>query len=223
MKKRGRIIALSSGGPDSAALLLFLSKRFTRVFPLYIRAGLSWEAAELAAMHRFLRSARLPGVAGLRVMSLPSTDIYRGHWSVTHKNVPGTRSHARSVYLPGRNLLLISKAAVLAPLLKAEGIAIGTLAGNPFGDATRCFRYSMSKAVSCAMQTPIRVIAPFSRLHKEDLLGMSAGLPLHLTYSCINPAHGLHCGRCNKCTERMRAFRKAGMPDPTKYFYRPTR
>jgi 7-cyano-7-deazaguanine synthase len=223
MKKGGRVIALASGGPDSAALLLHLSRRFTRVFPLYIRAGLSWEKPELAAMHRFLRSARIPGVAGPRVMALPSTDIYRGHWSVTHKNVPGARSASRSVYLPGRNLLLISKAAVLAPLLKAGSIAIGTLKGNPFNDATRCFRYAMSKAVSLAMGTPIRVIAPFTRLHKEDLIKMSARLPLHLTFSCINPVRGRHCGKCNKCAERMGAFRKAGITDRTGYFYRPAR
>jgi len=212
---------LASGGPDSAALLLNMSRRFSRVIPLYIRAGLSWEKAELAAMHHFLRIARIPRVAAPRIMSLPSTDIYRGHWSLTRRKVPGAHSTDKSVYLPGRNLLLISKAAVLASLLKAGTIAIGTLKGNPFGDATRCFRYAISKAISFAMGTQIRVIAPFSRQHKEELIKMSAGLPLHLTFSCINPVQGIHCGRCNKCAERRNAFRRAGIPDATKYIHRP--
>jgi len=223
MRKGGRVIALASGGPDSAALLRHLSGRFSRVFPLYVRAGLSWERPELAAMHRFLRAARIPRVAPPQIMSLPSTDLYRGHWSVTHRNVPGARTGNKSVYLPGRNLLLIAKAAVLAPLLKAGTIAIGTLKGNPFGDATRCFRYSMSKAISFALRTEIKVIAPFSRHHKEDLIGMSGGLPLHLTFSCIDPVRGIHCGRCNKCAERIKAFRMAGLTDRTRYAYRPSR
>ena len=32
-------------------------------------------------------------------------------------------------------------------------------------------------------------------------------MPLELTFSCIDPRDGLHCGRCNKCAERQEAFR----------------
>jgi 7-cyano-7-deazaguanine synthase len=42
-------------------------------------------------------------------------------------------------------------------------------------------------------------------------------LPLEHTYSCIRPVSGLHCGQCNKCAERQRAFAEAGMVDPTVY------
>jgi 7-cyano-7-deazaguanine synthase len=43
------------------------------------------------------------------------------------------------------------------------------------------------------------------------------GLPLELTFSCLRPVGGLHCGRCNKCAERRRGFAEAGLPDPTQY------
>ena len=217
MHRKGNIIALASGGPDSAALLLYLSRRFSRVYPLYIRAGLGWEAGELAAMRRFLHAARIPRVAPPTVMALPSTYIYRAHWSVTGRHVPGAKSADKSVYLPGRNLLLISKAAVLAPRLKSGAIALGTLKGNPFSDATPAFRWAMSKAISMAMDIPIRIIAPFSQSHKEDLLKLSAHLPLHLTFSCIKPAGKLQCGKCNKCRERRNAFKAAGITDQTRY------
>jgi 7-cyano-7-deazaguanine synthase len=42
-------------------------------------------------------------------------------------------------------------------------------------------------------------------------------MPLELTFSCIAPAGSLHCGQCNKCAERQRAFRLSSMPDPTRY------
>jgi len=220
MADRGRVIALASGGPDSAALLLYLSRRFSRVIPVYIRAGLIWEREELPAMRRFLRAAGLPRVAHPVVVSLPSTDLYRGHWSITRRHVPGAKSADKAVYLPGRNLLLFSKAAVLAPGLKAGTIAIGTLKGNPFRDATSRFRSIMSRAVSCAMDADIRIIAPFEKLAKRDLMKMAAGLPLHLTFSCIKPVRGMHCGRCNKCAERIGAFRMAGIRDGTGYYFR---
>jgi 7-cyano-7-deazaguanine synthase len=42
-------------------------------------------------------------------------------------------------------------------------------------------------------------------------------VPWELTFSCIRPIGIRHCGRCNKCEERRRAFADAGVKDPTKY------
>jgi 7-cyano-7-deazaguanine synthase len=42
-------------------------------------------------------------------------------------------------------------------------------------------------------------------------------MPLELTFSCIDPVDGLHCGRCNKCAERQKAFRSIDLEDPTRY------
>jgi 7-cyano-7-deazaguanine synthase len=44
-----------------------------------------------------------------------------------------------------------------------------------------------------------------------------AHLPLELTWSCLRPAGGKHCGRCNKCRERQTAFAAAGVADRTGY------
>ncbi len=41
--------------------------------------------------------------------------------------------------------------------------------------------------------------------------------PLGLTFSCLAPQRGLHCGACNKCSERRRAFVEVGLHDPTEY------
>jgi len=48
-------------------------------------------------------------------------------------------------------------------------------------------------------------------------MALGRNLPLKLTFSCISPVSGQHCGRCNKCAERRRAFADAGVPDPTDY------
>jgi 7-cyano-7-deazaguanine synthase len=40
---------------------------------------------------------------------------------------------------------------------------------------------------------------------------------LELTFSCIDPQEGEHCGRCNKCAERRRAFATSGLVDRTTY------
>jgi 7-cyano-7-deazaguanine synthase len=59
-------------------------------------------------------------------------------------------------------------------------------------------------------------------LHKEDVVRRGRDLPLELTLSCAAPtSEGTHCGACNKCRERVEAFRAAGVEDRTRYPRRP--
>ena len=41
--------------------------------------------------------------------------------------------------------------------------------------------------------------------------------PLDLTFSCIAPRDGVHCGQCNKCAERQAAFDLIGRNHPTDF------
>ena len=50
-----------------------------------------------------------------------------------------------------------------------------------------------------------------------DVIALGDGLPLELTFSCIRPIDGLHCGVCSKCAERRDGFRDAGRVDRTRY------
>jgi len=193
------VCVLVSGGLDSMVLLAELAETYRRVYPVYIRQGLAWERDELQHLR------------GATVLELPVGDLYRNHWSMTGRHVPGAKSRDEAVYLPGRNLMLLSKAAVFCALYKIPVIAVGTLAGNPFPDATPKF----FRDFTCV--SGVKVIAPFRRLTKAQVIRCGRHLPLHKSFSCIAPKRGQHCGRCNKCVERRRAFREAGVADLTRY------
>ncbi|MBP1635619.1 MAG: queC 2, partial [Acidobacteria bacterium] len=146
-------------------------------------------------------------------------DLYpAGHWAL-RGSPPAYDTPDEDVFLPGRNLLLLSKAAVLCAMRGITRIAVGPLAGNPFPDATPEFFEAIGRAASLGLAHEIRVEAPFARLHKEEVirLGEALGVPLALTLSCMNPGGGLHCGVCSKCRERRDAFAAAGVEDPTTY------
>lgn len=218
MKKQRKIAILVSGGMDSAVLLTEYLRRNNEVHPLYITSGNAWEKTERVWLLRLFRALGHPRLKAPVFLSLPVTDLYGQFWSLNSRNVPGSRTKADSVYLPGKNVLLVAKASVYCLQNKISGAAIGVLKTNPFPDATRAFFDSYEKTLSKGLGFPFRIHAPFLGLSKEQVIKKGHGLPLHLTFSCLQPKRNFHCGRCNKCEERKQAFRSAGIRDRTEYF-----
>ena len=213
------VCALVSGGLDSCVMLAALVRRYRKIYPVFIRQGLFWEETEFRHLRRFLRASSTINHEPLTVLHLPVRDLYGDHWSTTGRKVPGATTPDEAVYLPGRNLLLLSKAAVFCAQHRISAIAIGSLGHNPFPDATPKFFREFAYAAGEALSFKCQIIAPFRGLTKEQVIlrGARIGLPLHLSFSCLSPHRGRHCGRCNKCAERQRAFRAASVEDKTKY------
>lgn len=200
--------------------------RLWRVHPIYVSTGLTWENEELQAVERLLASAPFAGrTARLARLAFPVADVYPAtHWAL-HGAPPGFDTPDEDVYLTGRNVVLLSKAALYCAQHGIPRIALAPLAGNPFPDATREFFDAMARALSLGLAHDLEVAAPFAALHKADVvrLGVELGVPLELTLSCMNPGDGLHCGQCSKCRERRDAFAEAGVSDPTRYATVPIR
>ncbi|MGH9195287.1 MAG: 7-cyano-7-deazaguanine synthase [Acidimicrobiia bacterium] len=220
------VAVLVSGGLDSAVLLVDQALR-APVQPVYIKAGLAWEPVEREYLDRFLERerGRLSEV-GLQnrlsmvaVLEVPMRQVYgMGHWAI-RGTPPSYNTRDDEVYLAGRNVILLAQAGVFCGARGISRVAIGTLAGNPFPDATAEFFEAMGRTLSVGLGQSVRIEAPYRALHKTDIIrrGAELGVALELTLSCMNPEHGLHCGACSKCRERHESFLEAGLKDPTVY------
>ncbi len=208
---------LVSGGADSAVLLAESLADHDRVFPLYVRCGLFWESVEFAHLRRFLEAVRRPSLQPLHVLEMPVRDLYDAHWSLTGEGVPGGETPDDAVFLPGRNVLLLSKAMLWCHLHGVGAVALAPLEANPFPDATPEFFAAYEAVVNRAVGGAVRVLQPYRGLHKTEVLRRGRHLPLELTFSCIRPIAERHCGKCNKCVERRGAFTAAGVIDRTEY------
>jgi 7-cyano-7-deazaguanine synthase len=209
---------LFSGGLDSAVLLAEAARQGP-VQPIYVSAGLAWEAEERAIVERLLSSGAFTNVRPLVSLRAGMEDVYsEDHWAMRGV-APAYDTPDEDVYIQGRNIVLLSKAAVFMARAGLSKVLIGPLAGNPFPDATREFFEAMGHALSLGLATPIAIEAPLSKMHKEDVIrrGAELGVPFELTLSCMQPSDGKHCGQCSKCRERIEGFRDAGIPDPTSY------
>jgi len=208
---------LVSGGLDSSILLGHLLRQGQCVQPFYVRSKLVWQREELRAVKRFLRAMRCRRLARLVILDLPVADLYRNHWSVTGRQTPGLDSPDDAVFLPGRNALLLVKPAVWCQRHGIGQLALGVLGSNPFGDATDEFFANFQAALNCGPEGRVSLVRPLAGLSKREVMDLGRDLPLDLTFSCIAPVGGLHCGACNKCGERRGAFAMIGVEDPTAY------
>jgi 7-cyano-7-deazaguanine synthase len=215
---------LLSGGLDSAVLLADEARRDV-VQPVYISVGLAWEGAERDAVRHFLAGGfRHPNLRPLALLSVDMTDVYpAAHWA-REGVAPAYDTPDEDVYIPGRNIVLLGKAGVFCATAGCDRLVIGTLAGNPFPDATPAFRDAMATALSLGLAHRLTIDAPYARTSKATVIarGHELGVRLELTLSCMNARqHGdafpRHCGICSKCRERREAFMAANVEDGTDY------
>src|ERR1041385_868908 len=215
---------LLSAGLDSAVLAAY-EARSAGVQPIYVSAGLAGESVELAALDRLLTTKPYASLAPLATLTFTVRDLYPPtHWALRGEP-PAFDTPDEDVYLTGRNVILLSKAAIYCAQHRIGRIALGPLAGNPFPDATPQFFAAMARALSLGLAHELVVDTPFVNMEKSEVIrrGVELGVPLELTLSCMNPQEGRHCGQCSKCRERRDAFNEAGVPDPTSYAVAPLR
>src|SRR5688572_21953838 len=102
---------LFSGGLDSAVLVADAASRGT-VQPIYVGVGFAWEAEERAMAARLFASPPFAGIPAPIDLQFDMRDVFPpDHWAVRGR-APAFESPDEEVYIHGRNVILLSKAAV---------------------------------------------------------------------------------------------------------------
>jgi 7-cyano-7-deazaguanine synthase len=127
---------------------------------------------------------------------------------------------ARQVWVPGRNIVFTAIATSFAEAERASAIIVGwdQEEAVTFPDNSREFLEAFNQVLEVGSLDEIEIKAPLINLDKTGIvkLGDKIDAPLHLSYSCYMGGDE-HCGACESCMRRKRAFYKSGIVDRTIY------
>lgn len=146
--------------------------------------------------------------------------VYEGVTSLVDEGIEVSSEFTKPIIVPFRNGVFMSVAVAYADSVGAERILYGAHGGDEsnYPDCRPGFYKAFEKAAQLGTEREIVIEAPFGGGSKADILlsAVELGVPLDRTWSCYERGP-VHCGRCESCRNRRKAFREAGVPDPTQY------
>lgn len=141
-------------------------------------------------------------------------DVPEGHYAADNMKL---------TVVPNRNAIMISIAVAYAVSNNLDKVCIGAHAGDHeiYPDCRPEFIAAMNAVSMIANWQSVKVLAPYQRLTKKDILQIGEILQLDYrkSWTCYK-GEEISCGKCGSCQERLSAFESLGQPDPLDYVSR---
>ncbi|AIF69283.1 7-cyano-7-deazaguanine synthase [Palaeococcus pacificus DY20341] len=235
-----RAVVLFSGGLDSTACLYWAKKNYNEVIMLTVNYGSNEEKVTNKVAEFFSRELNVP----LKIVELEflkefskmrGTTLVGGETPKVSaeelENMKRAEETAKSVWVPARNVVLISIAASLLDALGGGDIIVGFNAeeGTTFPDNTLEFVERMNEMLRYGALSEVKVVAPLINLDKKGIARLLKELNTKYEYSnsCYMPkgftedGKPIHCGECESCVRRHRGLIKGIGEDRTVYAVKP--
>jgi len=215
LENKNCVIVLS-GGPDSATVAYWAKAHGYTIYPITFNYGQIAHKETECAQKIAEKLGSTTKVIDLSALK----EIFSDVTSLCNTDIPLTSEFSAPIIVPFRNAIFLSASVAYAVAVGADKIFYGAQGSDePFyPDCRREFYESFEKAARLGTCQEITIKAPFSGYKKSELIrkGAKLGIPFELTWSCYLDKEK-HCGRCESCVNRKKAFNEAGIPDPTKY------
>jgi 7-cyano-7-deazaguanine synthase len=216
MNPTKKCVILLSGGPDSATVAYWAKKQTYQIYPITFNYGQIAIKETQAAQKIAKKLDTTTKIIDLSALK----EIFSGVTSLCNTNIPLTSEFSTPIIVPFRNAVFLSAAVAYTVAVGADTIFYGAQGSDePFyPDCRREFYEAFEKAARLGTCQEITIQAPFSGKRKSDLFkaGAELGVPFELTWSCYRD-RAKHCGKCESCNNRKKAFKEAGIADSTKY------
>ncbi len=221
-----KAISVLSGGLDCTVATSVYSKDY-EIHAITFNYGQKSFKRELQASKEICENMgfkhyviNLPWLAQISTSSLNTDEDIPEIKENELDNLEKSQETAKSVWVPARNMVFTSIATSFAESIGAEIIIVGWDAEEAatFPDNSKEFMDASNELISIGSPENIKIEAPAIDLNKEEIvkLGVEVGAPMELSYSCY-AGRDKHCGICESCMRRKRAFKKLKIKDLTEY------
>jgi 7-cyano-7-deazaguanine synthase len=216
MKEKTKCVVVFSGGSDSSVVAYWAKSQGYEVYAITFNYG-QIANREIQSAQKIAQKLAIP----IKVVDVsPLKKVFGEVTSLCNANIPMTSSFSQPIIVPFRNAIFLSVAVSYAVSISVDKIFYGAQGSDePFyPDCRKEFYKAFEKAACLGTEKEISIEAPFSGKPKSETIkaGAELGVPFELTWSCYRDGP-LHCGKCESCVNRKKAFAQAGMRDPTKY------
>lgn len=241
-----KALILLSGGQDSTTCLVWAKKKYDKIYAITFDYGqrhkIELKSAKTIAsitntplkiqkinlFKEFSKNALTHNIkitAGKNIHNAKENNAYdtkeRGNYSII-PNSKNKKSTLPSTFVPGRNLIFLSIAAIYAKQLNITDIITGVCETDYSGypDCRKEFIKSLQKTLCLAINHPFKILTPLMNRTKAETVKLMKRLNkielLKYTHTCYNGGR-IACGTCPACKLRLRGFKQAKIKDPIEY------
>jgi len=206
-------LVLFSGGQDSTVCLFWALKRFVRVETVCFRYG-QRHVSEIEA------AQAIAATAGVSFRIIDASMIAGlSNNSLTDASVPMDREQTGTTppntFVPGRNLLFISMAAVVARERNIANLITGVSQADYSGypDCRDAFIRSLNVTLNHSMDEQFVIHTPLMQHDKAAVWQLANELGIFelvktRTVTCYNGIPGCGCGECPSCKLRSKGLQQ---------------
>lgn len=211
-------VIILSGGMDSTTLLHYMQDRIALAVSFDYGSNHNHEEIECAKYQTELLGIPLLIIPLSFMKEYFASSLLEGADKIPTDDY--NEDNMKSTVVPFRNGIMLSVACGLAESRGLKHVMMANHGGDHdiYPDCRPDFTSAMSKAMEAGTYERVTLIDPFTNLTKADIakIGQKLNVDYSHTYSCYCGGK-IHCGECATCRERKKAFKIAGIEDPTIY------
>lgn len=226
MKNKPRAISLLSSGLDSTVATILMSHDY-QIHAITFDYGQRSSKMEIKSSKSICERLgiehtviELPWLGKIGSSALTTTEDVPLLEMEELEDTKRCEDTALKVWVPGRNTIFTAIAMAYAEAENADKIIVGwdLEEAETFPDNSKEYLEAFNQVLRIGSFRDVEIIAPLIDLKKNDIvsLGLDIQAPLELSYSCYL-GNEKHCGQCESCLRRKRAFKEANVKDDTIY------
>lgn len=199
-------VILVSGGLDSTTLMYLFVKQGIEFVPLFVNYGQHCAAHELETLRQVI-----PGGYNERIEIIDIASVYKHSQSrfIRPANLWKEEVKAEDLYIPYRNVLLLTVAASFAQTLGLNRVYSAFINSNHAKEIDCSSEFFNKLEGLLSEYGSVKIEMPFRNMTKYEVarLGIELNAPIGQTFSC-QASPEIPCGACPNCVDRLNALKR---------------